>query len=114
MLRRSLLGALGCIAALPLCAAAQTQPPKLEPLPEAPPPPPGVSSDVSETPIRISPGANDQVEDITVDGQRGVKVTQPDGSIYYLLPAPATGALRDSTDSGVRVRSSGTAPPCRV
>src|SRR5258708_7775435 len=103
MLRRSLLGALGCIAALPLFVAAQQQPPKLEPLPEPPPPPPGMASDVSESPIRISPGSNDLVEDVIVDGQRGVKVTQSDGSTYYLLPAPATGPLRESTDSGVRV-----------
>lgn len=103
MLRRCLLIALGCIAALPLGVTAQQQPPRLEPVPQAPPPPPGVISDVNESPIRISPGSNDQVEDVIVDGQRGVKVTQPDGSTYYLLPAPTTGSLREQTDSGVRV-----------
>lgn len=100
MLRRALLIA---FAALPLCAGAQQPPPKLEPLPEVPPPPPGVINDTAETPIRINSGANEQVEDVTVDGQRGVKVTRPDGSAYYLLPVPSTGSLRDATDSGVRV-----------
>ena len=99
MLRRALLIA---VAAFPLCAVAQ-QPPKLEPLPEVPPPPPGVINDTSESPIRINSGVNEQVEDVTVDGQRGVKVTRPDGSAYYLLPAPDTGPLRSTTDSGVRV-----------
>ncbi len=84
-------------------ALAAQEPPKLEPLPPPPSPPPGVANDISEAPIRISPGANDQVEDVTIDGQRGVKVTQPDGSTYYLLPAPAAGPLRDSTDAGLRV-----------
>ncbi len=100
MLRRTHIAVLACLALLPVAVTAQ-QLPKLEPLP--PPPPPGVTSDISETPIRISPGANEQVEDVTVDGQRGVKVTQPDGSTYYLLPAPSAGPLRDPTDTGLRV-----------
>lgn len=102
MFRRTHFAVLACLAILP-CAAAAQQLPKLEPLPPLPPPPPGVTSDISETPIRISPGASEQVEDVFVDGQRGVKVTQPDGSTYYLLPAPAAGPLRDPTDSGMRV-----------
>lgn len=102
MFRRTHLAVLACLAILPFAVAAQ-QLPKLEPLPPPPPPPPGVTSDISETPIRISPGANEQVEDVFVDGQRGVKVTQPDGSTYYLLPAPSAGPLRDPTDSGMRV-----------
>ena len=102
MFRRACLLAVMCLAMLPLAVAAQ-QLPKLEPLPPPPPPPPGVTSDASETPIRIAPGANEQVEDFTVDGQRGVKVTQPDGSTYYLLPRALVGGIRDSTDSGLRV-----------
>lgn len=102
MFRCNYLIAMACLVLLPQVASAQ-QPPKLEPLPPLPPPPPGVINDVAETPIRISPGANELVEDVTVDGQRGVKVTQPDGSTYYLLPAPVTGPLRESTDTGLRV-----------
>lgn len=102
MLRRTRLIAVASLLLLPYGAFGQ-QPPKLEPLPPLPPPPPGVTNDISETPIRISPGANEQIEDVFVDGQRGVKVTQPDGSIYYLMPAPASPPVRDATDTGMRV-----------
>jgi hypothetical protein len=102
MPRRAPALVLSIVAMLPITVAAQ-QLPKLEPLPPLPPPPPGVTSDVSETPIRISPNAGEKVEDIAVDGQRGVKVTQPDGSVYYLLPAPASGPVMDSREFGMRV-----------
>ena len=79
-------------AILPMPAAAQ-QPPKLEPLPAAPPPPPGVQDDLGEPPVRIGPGANDQVEEVVRAGKRAIKVTRPDGSVYYMVEEvePATG-----------------------
>jgi hypothetical protein len=61
------------------------QPLKLEPLPEPPPPPPGVASDSpSDAPVRITPGQNEQIEEFNVDGRRVVRVTTPNGAVYYL------------------------------
>jgi hypothetical protein len=74
-------------AGVPGTALAQ-QPPKLEPLPPPPPPPPGVNPD-SEPPIEIGPGPNDKVEEFMIDGQRGMKVTTPQGRVYYLVPDSA-------------------------
>ena len=104
-LRRQLAAAL-LFAALPAAfmsaawtpALGQTQqPPKLEPLPPPPPPPPGVAADSGQGAIRIGPGASDQVEEIMVDGERGMKVTTPQGGVYYLVPDPADkfGTWRD-------------------
>src|SRR6267378_2342992 len=53
--------------------ALSQQPPKLEPLPEIPPPPPGVSSEQpGEPPVRIQPGGGDQVEEQLIAGRSGV------------------------------------------
>ena len=80
------------------------QPPKLEPLPEPPPPPPGVQPEApGEQPIRITPGENDQIEEILVDGRRIVKVTQPSGKVYYLQEDPANPPTRDGLGSRLRV-----------
>jgi len=102
MLRRILAPALLAVA-LPLAAQ---QPPKLEPLPEIPPPPPGVSADQPDEPtVRIQPGGRDQVEEQIIDGQRVVRVVTPTGYEYYLIEDLGDGAgLRnESLDSGVRV-----------
>jgi len=80
------------------------QPPKLEPLPEPPPPPPGVSSEApGEQPIMITPGENDQIEELVINGQLVVKVTQPSGRIYYLREDPANPAARDGLGNRLRV-----------
>src|SRR5258708_16500528 len=82
MSRRILALALFAVS-LPLAAQ---QPPKLEPLPELPPPPPGVSSEQpGEPPVRIQPGGGDQVEEQLIDGRRVVRVTTSAGHAYYLL-----------------------------
>ena len=65
-------------------AAAQQRPPRLEPLPEPPPPPPGVISESLDQPVTITPGANDRIEEYLFEGKRTIKVTQPDGKVYYL------------------------------
>src|SRR5260370_18822682 len=84
MSRRILALALFAVS-LPLAAQ---QPPKLEPLPELPPPPPGVSSEQpGEPPVRIQPGGGDQVEEQLIDGRRVVRVTTPAGQGYYLIQA---------------------------
>jgi hypothetical protein len=102
MLRRILHLAL-FVVSLPLAAQ---QPPKLEPLPELPPPPPGVSSEQpGEPPVRIQPGGGDQVEEQLIDGRRVVRVTTPLGQEYYLVEdlADGPGLRNESLDRGVRV-----------
>lgn len=101
MLRNPFLFAL---IAVPFAAFAQ-QPLGLEPLPEPPPPPPGVAADLSETPVRITPGANEQIEELLIDGKRVIKVTTPSGVVYYLRDdlGQSPGGRRDSLDQGIRV-----------
>jgi hypothetical protein len=102
MVRRILTLALFAVS-LPLAAQ---QPPKLEPLPEIPPPPPGVSSDqAGEPPVRIQPGGGDQVEEQLIDGRRVVRVTTPAGQEYYLIEdlGDGPGLRNESLDHGVRV-----------
>ena len=84
---------------------AQQQPPKLEPLPE-PPPPPLIREGGDEPRVRIAPQEGDKVEEVR-DGGRAVmlKVTPPNGVPYYLLDLTGNGnwTRRDSLDPGVRV-----------
>jgi hypothetical protein len=100
-MRRTLV-LLALVAALPLYAQ---QPPRLEPIPVPPPPPPGSEPDASEAPVRITPGANEFIEEIVIDGQRVVRVTTPGGAVYYLRDdlGQSPGGRRDSLDQGVRV-----------
>lgn len=105
MLRKSApLSFVAALAALPLAVFAQ-QPPGLEPLPVPPPPPMGAEPDASETPVRITPGANEQIEEIVIDGKRVVRVTTPGGAVYYLRDdlGESQGGRRDSLDQGIRV-----------
>ena len=88
------------LLALPLAVSAQ---PRLEPLPEPPPPPPGVANAPGDQAVTITPGPNDQVEDFIIDGQRSLKVTTPDGNVYYLLQDQRDVGVRQPTDSGLRV-----------
>ncbi len=84
---------------------AQQRPPKLEPLPEAPPPP-LIREGADELRVRIAPQEGDKIEEVR-DGGRVVmlKVTPPDGAPYYLLDPLGTGnwTKRDALDSGIRV-----------
>jgi hypothetical protein len=102
MLPRILAPALLAFA-LPLAAQ---QPPKLEPLPEPPPPPAGVSADQADEPtVRIHPGGGDRVEEQVIDGQRVVRVITPAGQEYYLIEdlGDGPGLRNESLDSGVRI-----------
>jgi hypothetical protein len=100
-MRRVLFVALS-IAATGLLA--QQRPPKLEPLPEAPPPP-VVRDGADEPAVRIAPQEGDKIEEIR-DGGRVImiKVTPPGGVPYYLVETLGTGnpAARESLDSGIR------------
>jgi hypothetical protein len=84
---------------------AQQRPPRLEPLPEAPPPP--LIRDGADDPrVVIKPQEGDKVEEVR-DGGRVVmlKVTPPSGVPYYLLDVLGNGSWtrRESLDTGNRV-----------
>ena len=98
MLRR-VLAVLLFAFALPLAAQ---QPPRLEPLPEIPPPP-GVADRPEDEPVRIE-SKQDQVEEQLVDGRHVVRVTTPSGQEYWLVEDlhDGTGIRNESLDHGVR------------
>ena len=103
MLAISALLSLGTLFTLP--AHAQ-QPPRLEPVPAPPPAPPGIRDDeLTERPIRITPGANEQIEETVMNGRRAVKVTQPNGNVYYLVEelGDQDNALHNSVTPPLRV-----------
>src|SRR3954468_4742499 len=92
------------IALLGCSAALAQQPPRLEPLPEPPPLPPGVINEApSDQPVNINPGPNDRIEEFLVEGKRTIKVTQPGGKVYYL----------QEQDVGPTVTADGLAPRVR-
>jgi hypothetical protein len=103
MLRKAILLV---FAALPLTALAQ-QPPRLDllPIPPAPPPPAASDSESLEAPVRITPGENEQIEEIVIDGKRVIRVTTPAGAVYYLRDdlGESPAGRRDSLDQGIRV-----------
>jgi hypothetical protein len=100
-MRRVLFLALSVVATGLL---AQQPPPKLEPLPEAPPPP-LIRDGADEPAVRIAPQAGDKIEEVR-DGGRVVRirVTPPGGVPYELQDTLGTGnpATRESLDSGIR------------
>jgi hypothetical protein len=89
-----------CVA----CSAlSQQRPPKLEPLPEPPPPTiPGPD----EPSVRIPAQEADQVEEMRQGGRVvALKVTPPGGKPYFLVDTTGNGnwMRHDSLDDGVRV-----------
>jgi hypothetical protein len=94
--------------AFALGASAQKAPPaNLEPLPEAPPPPPEIVGDPDLEPqITIIRRATETIEEYRVGGRLTmVKVTPKSGRPYYLVAdgTDGTWVRRDSLDTGVRV-----------
>jgi len=101
------------IVLLVLCAALNSaalaqkskRPPKLEPLPE-PPPPPTIRDGADEPRVRIAPQEGDRVEEMREGGRVVMmKVTPPNGIPYYLIDLNGSGSFtrRDSLDPGIRV-----------
>jgi hypothetical protein len=97
---------------LALTAAAQpSPPPKLEPVPEAAPPPPEIADDTElqaalEAQLKELQRANQTVVEYRHNGRLSmVKVTPQHGHPYYLLADAANGGFirRDSLDSGLKV-----------
>lgn len=89
-----------------IAAVAQTRPPLLEPLPEAPPPPPIPAGPAAEEPsVRIPVQEGDRVEPIRHGGRVvAVRVTPPGGRPYFLIDTTGEGGWmrRESLDDGVR------------
>ena len=73
-------------SALALNVAAQTRPPKLEPIPEPPPAPAGTLNESLEPQVTITRRGEDKVEEFRISGKLYMlKVTPPHGVPYYLL-----------------------------
>jgi hypothetical protein len=94
------------LSALALNVAAQTVPPKLEPLPE-PPPAPTALDESLEPQVTITKRGEDKVEEYRVSGKLYMlKVTPPHGVPYYLIDNNGDGSFvrqPGSLDSGLRV-----------
>lgn len=104
----------GLAASLAIGAAwndnAQAQgappPPRLEPIAEPPPPTIGIDIDTSnERGVRLSPGADNRVEDLVIDGKRNVRVANPDGSEYYLIEDLGDGTVTGQNSQDSRIRT---------
>lgn len=101
---RSLLPAL--LLPLAFSALAQGRPADLQPLPEAPPPPPGLLDPALEPQVTIIKRGQDKVEEFRLNGKLYMlKVTPPHGTPYYLVDEKGDGLMsrRDSFESGNRV-----------
>ena len=94
------------LSAVALNVAAQTQTPKLEPIPEPPPVPPSVLKDDLGPQVSITKRGDDKVEEFRMNGKLYMlKVTPPHGVSYYLIDNQGDGkwSRQDSRDSGLRV-----------
>lgn len=94
------------LSAVAMSVAAQTRPPKLEPIPEPPPAPAGVLNESLEPQVTIVKRGEDKVEEFRMNGKLYMlKVTPPQGIAYYLLDNNGDGSWvrQDSRDSGLRV-----------
>lgn len=95
--RAALLAVLAIAAAFPASyALAQSRnappPPKLEPLPEPPPPAIGVDNNAGpEAGVRLSPEGGERIEETVIDGRRVVRVLNPNGTEYMLIEDVAGG-----------------------
>ncbi len=94
------------ILVLPVLAKAAGQPDNLQPLPEAPPPPPGVEDSAEEPEITIIKKGENTVEEYRIHGELYMqKITPAHGVPYYLSKEDQEGGLS---------RSDGPNPPLVV
>ncbi|MBI4985097.1 MAG: DUF2782 domain-containing protein [Rhodocyclales bacterium] len=101
---RRLLSVLFLLAALPV--AAQNRPADLKPLPDVPPPPPGVFDASLEPQVTIVKRGENKEEEFRVNGKLYmIKVTPPHGTPYFLLDPDGHGTWerKDPLDTGLRV-----------
>ena len=100
-MRRTIVFLLSAIA---LNVAAQNQPPKLEPIPEPPPPPTSLDESL-EPQVTIIRRGEDKVEEFRMNGRvYMLRVTPPHGVSYYMVDNKGDGNfMRHNLDSGIRV-----------
>jgi hypothetical protein len=85
------------LAAL-ITPAAYGDKPRLEPVPDIPPPP-GVADPTLEPQIRIIQRGSDRVEEFRIKGRLYlIRVTPPHGRPYYLVDQRGDGAMRRYDD----------------
>jgi hypothetical protein len=91
--------------ALPLSAFAADRPKDLQPLPDLPPPPPGVMAGDDEPQITIQQRSEGKVEEYRIRGKLYMmKITPKIGKPYYLIDQRGDGNFirQGSLDSGLR------------
>lgn len=91
---------------LAFAALAQSRPADLQPLPEVPPPPPGLIDPSLEPQVTIIRRGQEKVEEFRLSGKLYmIKVTPNHGVSYYLIDEMGDGVMsrRESFDSGIRV-----------
>ena len=101
---RRLILALSCLIALPV--AAQNRPNNLQPLPDVPPPPPGVFDANLEPEVTIVKHGDNKEEQFRMNGKLYmIKVTPSHGVPYYLIESRGDGTWtrQESLDTGLRV-----------
>ncbi len=87
-----------CIASLSMGPAWAQDKPKLEPLPDIPPPPGMVNEDLAPH-VTITKRGEDKVEEYRIRGQLYlIKVTPPHGKPYYLVDTKGDGLMRRYDD----------------
>lgn len=97
-MRRAALFALAAALSLAAATSAVAQsrqappPPKLEPIPEAPPPAIGLDEAGPDAGIRLSPQDGERIEETMVDGRRVLRVINPNGTEYVLIEDVAGGS----------------------
>ena len=94
------------VLAVALPVAAQNRPVDLQPLPEPPPAPPGVSDPALEPQVTIVQRGGNKEEQFRINGKLYmIKVTPPHGVPYYLIESKGDGtwARQESLDTGLRV-----------
>lgn len=94
------------LTALAFSVHAQQKPANLQPLPDVPPPPPGVAVDADLEPqVTITRRGEDKVEEYRVNGRLYMmKVIPTVGAPYYLVDEEGKGewARRDNFGSNVQ------------
>lgn len=94
------------LAGLVLAQTLAPPPPKLEPLPEVPPPPGASADEELEPQVTITRRQGETVEEARVNGRlKWVRVTPVHGRSYYLFPDPSGQFYirRDSNETGLKV-----------
>ncbi|MEO7403853.1 MAG: DUF2782 domain-containing protein [Burkholderiales bacterium] len=111
MATRTLAQRAGLVAAaIATSALVQAQgvppPPRLEPIPELPPPAIGIDADTtSDRGVRLSPGTDDRVDEVVIDGKRTVRVTNANGTEYYLVEDLGDGTVTGQNAQDSRFRA---------